>query len=122
MCECGNAQWHPNYLVLMADGLVAQDLITTIKEHHRGAHVFLAETMDDALAAIRDVKFLVVAFVSARPSEFSGSALAEAIRARNGRVMLLGVEAERKGPSAEWDVLYQPFSTESVVAQLQNVA
>ena len=104
----------------MAEGLIAQDLSMTIKDYDTGARVIVADTAAKARAALADVTSLVVAFIAHRPSEYAGSQLAQTISARGGRVVLLGAEAEATGPSDDWGVLYQPFSTECVLEQMPS--
>jgi hypothetical protein len=60
----------------------------------------------------------VVAFVGEGPSRFAGSALAQMIQNRGGRVVLLGDEAEAEGRKAGWPVLDRPFSQSLVLTLL----
>ena len=108
----------PTCLVMMQDTVVAQDLALTIYDCHPDARVIVVPTPDDAVAALEPVSRVLLAFVSARPKSFAGSTLAEAILARGGKVVMLGMEAEETGPTENWCVLPQPFTTDIVMRQL----
>lgn len=106
------------YLIVLRELLIAQDLASTITDRDPTARVLLAATPDEGLAALAAIPRLTAAFVSATPADFASSLLGAAIRARHGRVILLGVEAEASGPSTDWDVLVQPFDTVAVLGVL----
>lgn len=106
------------YLVVLSQPLVAQDLALTIAEHDRSANLIVASTQAEAEAALIMVARLEMAFVADAPSYFMTTPLAYAIRARGGRIVLLGQEAEMAGPTQEWNVLDQPFTTDAVVKLL----
>jgi hypothetical protein len=108
----------PVYLVLIREVLIAQDIAETIAEHVAGAQVIVAGTAAQAITALTPIAAVVIAFVSERPATFAQSELNRAIASRGGRVVLLGVDAELAGPSSAWDVLYQPFTSAAVVAQV----
>ena len=113
-----NVSTQPTCLVMMQDTVVAQDLALTISDCHPDARVIVAATPADALAQLAAVPQIWLAFVSARPRTFAQSAFAKAISARGGKVVMLGVEAEQAGPTVDWCVLPQPFTTEVVVRKL----
>lgn len=112
------AVYASNYLVLVSESLVAQDIAMTIAEYDATAHVITAITLSDAEVALANVTDLKVAFVKARPSNFRGSALDLAISQRGARLVMLGIEAESIGPTPDFDVLSQPFDTDAVLAKL----
>lgn len=108
----------PAYLVVVNEYLIAQDIALTINDHDPGAKAIIAATAPQALAALSEVPRVVVAFIAEPPNHFARSALAKAIAERGGRVVLLGEEAEELGPIAEWDVLYVPFTTATLIESL----
>ncbi|MES2664505.1 MAG: hypothetical protein V4712_00295 [Pseudomonadota bacterium] len=107
-----------SYLVMVPETLVAQDIALTIADHDPAAEVIFAKSAPEAEKALGTVTALAVAFVADRPSLFVPSALASAIAARGGHVILLGIEAESTGPTPDFDVLYQPFDIDAVIAKL----
>ena len=106
------------YLIVMQQVLIAQDLALTIADHDPRANVIVASTPAEAEAALAPVAHVVIAFVADAPSLFQESTLARTITARGGRVVLLGDEAEDIGPTPQWGVLDQPFSTDAVLKHL----
>jgi hypothetical protein len=108
------------YLIVLRELLIAQDLALTIADHDAAAHVIIASTAAEAVAALQLVAVVAKAFVGIPPDAFAGSDLADAIARRRGRVILLGVEAEEHGPTQGWDILAQPFMTETVMAKLAD--
>lgn len=109
------------YLIVLRELLIAQDLATTITDRDPTARVVLAATPDEAVVALAGIPLVTVAFVSATPGDYVSSSLGPAIKARHGRVILLGFEAEASGPSQDWDVLPQPFDTVAVLGVLGRV-
>lgn len=107
------------YIVRVSETLVAQDLAQTIVDFDPGATVVFATTLQEAVAALDGAAALAVAFISGNPDDVLGCGLSRAITDRGGRVVLLGLEAEARGPSAAFDVLLQPFDTDAVVAKLR---
>ena len=107
-----------NYLIVMREVVIAQDLALTITDSDPGAQVIIAATEAEAVAALGSVQSLVLAFIADRPARFARSGLARAVAQRGGRVVLLGDEAEATGPTKAWDVLEQPFNTDAVLAKL----
>ena len=109
----------PSYLVLVPEMLVAHDIALTISDFDAGAVVICARSKGEAVAALYLVSTLEIAFIADCPGVFLGSDLHSHILAKGGRVVMLGVEAERKGPTSVFDVLCQPFDTEAVIAKLR---
>ena len=109
---------HWAYLVVLGDYLVAQDLAESIACHDPAAEVIVRHTMAEAVAAMESVARIEVAFVGDAPTRFAASQLAQAIRSKGGRVVLLGDEAEATGEAAGWSVLHRPFSLSLVLACL----
>lgn len=108
----------PTYLIVMREVLIAQDIAQTIADHDPGAQVIIALTVAEAIAALEPVTELVIAFIADQPARFGQSVLSVAITARGGRVVMLGEDAETTGPNRNWDVLYQPFTTDAVIERL----
>ena len=106
------------YLIVMQQVLVAQDLALTISDYDASAIVKIAGTHAEAEAALLNIAQMELAFVADAPSRFMQSSLAQSIRARGGRVILLGEEAEEDGPTQHWGVLNQPFTTDAVLQHL----
>ncbi len=109
-----------SYIVIVPETLVAEDLAETIAEFDRAAEVICARTDAAAAAALKALGRVEIAFVASTPRGFVGSTLHEEIVQRGGRVVLMGVEAERTGPTGQFDVLAQPFDTDSVLARLRS--
>ena len=109
------------YLIVVSEMLVAQDIAQTIADFDAAADVIFAKCTAEAEAALAWSDTVAIAFVASRPQNFVGSTLAGAISARGGRVVLLGVEAEATGPTSGFDVLSQPFDTDSLIARLRAV-
>lgn len=110
------------YLIVLADCLVAQDLAETVAVHDRDAEVILRQSLSDAIVALAAVAELALAFVGAGPAEFEASPLAGMIRARGGRVVLIGDDAESAGAAAGYAVLARPFSLSQILAELSRPA
>lgn len=108
------------YLIVLRELVIAQDIAQTIGDVDPAARIIVTATPTEALAALADVDRLAVAFVSALPEQFDDLPLRQAIARRGGRAVLLGHEAETAGPSDKWDVLPQPFSTQTVIAILEK--
>jgi len=111
---------HAVYLIVLRQSLIAQDLSLTINDHDASAQVIITQSPQEALAALKDVLRLEAAFVSIDPGSFAKSLLDHAIAARGGRAVLMGHEAEGLGPTQDWDVLCQPFTTETALDLLQR--
>ena len=109
---------HGAYLVVLDDYLVAQDLAESIAYHDPAAEVIVRHTVAEAVAAMDSVETIEVAFVGEAPARYAGSQLAQMIRSKSGRVVLLGDEAETAGEAAGWSVLHRPFSLSLVLAYL----
>jgi len=107
------------YIVLVTEALVGQDIAQTIADFDPAAHVILVASLAEAEAALAQIDTVAVAFVAGKPHCFAGSHFAAAITARGGRLVLLGVEAEASGPTADFDVLTQPFDTDAVIRKLR---
>lgn len=113
-------QCKATYLIVLRETLVARDLAMMIAEHDPNAEVIIAESLDVAAGALESVKCLSHAFVAANPEKFAGSTLFKAVMERNGRSILLGPEAEAVGPTQDWDVLQQPFFTDTALALIKK--
>jgi hypothetical protein len=113
----------PSYLVVLRHVLVAQDIAQAIAEWDPAAavagRVLVAREPMEALDRLDGVARLAVAFVAAPPAAFRGSVLAALIAARDGRVVLMGEEAEL-APDG-YPVLARPFRTGDVHALLARL-
>lgn len=114
------------YLIAVEDFVVAQDLSDTVREAVPAAVIVTAPGCAAALAAVADQPHLALAFVEAGPDRVAKLRLDEAIRARGGRLVLLGGEAEDAWDSGAatgrlWPVLIRPFSSQAVRSLLRAV-
>ena len=109
-----------SYLVLVQPMLVAVDLWMTIADHAPRAHVVVAQCAAEADLALKSITAIHVAFLGLAPDSVKGQRLADAVRARAGRVVFIGDEADDLGPGPDWTVLRRPFSTACVIAALKG--
>lgn len=107
------------YLIALRHVLVAEDIAQAIREHEPRARVVRAASAEEAAWAVEGVARLRVAFVAADPEGFEASALARAVAARGGRVVLMGEAAEAKGPALGFAVLRRPFDSGAVIGHLE---
>ena len=111
-----------SYLVLVQPMLVAADLWMTIADHAPRARVVVAQSAAEADLALKSITAIHVAFLGLAPESDQGRQLADAVRARAGRVVFIGDEADDLGPGPDWTVLRRPFSTACVIAALNGRA
>lgn len=117
----GGAQGaRPGFLVMVRNGLVAQDLSDTLREMDPSAEVLAARTCDEALMLLAGRSAIEIAFVEADPAQLAASALDSELRTRGGILVLLGDAAEDAwhfgGAGAlRWPVLMRPFSSAMVM-------
>jgi len=102
------------YLVVMQHVFIAKDLGMTIADHDPAAKLIIAATHAEAAAALHDVTHLELAFIADAPTQFVTSDLANAIRLRGGRIVLLGAAATPPDGAGLWAVLEMPFTTEVI--------
>jgi hypothetical protein len=98
--------------------VVAQDIALTIADMDPKARIVTAASEAEALPRLSEVERLAVAFVAQAPRAYEDSALARAVAARGGRVVLMGEEAEGEGEALGYAVLVRPFSTGSILSHL----
>jgi hypothetical protein len=110
------------YLIVLRHVLVAQDIAMTISDTDPEARIVTAASEAEALPRLAGVDRLTVAFVGQAPRAYGESALARAVRARGGRVVLLGEEAEAEGAAMGYAVLVRPFATASILQHLAEGA
>ena len=106
------------YLIVLHECVVLQDIADTITEYDPRAKVIAVTAPDRALAALEGVERLAVAFVEAAPLAFQQTDLAKAIASRGGRTVFFGDAAEDAEVSDRWIVLRRPFSSDIVLAHL----
>lgn len=107
-----------HYLIVLSDCVVLQDLSDTVTEFDAGATVIAVNRVDDALCALEGIAELAVAFIEAAPDGSAGTKLSGAIRARHGRIIYLGDDAEDAREGIRTTVLKRPFSPEIVFRSL----
>ena len=110
------------YFVLVQPGLVAADISATIADYAPRASVIVVQNAAEADQTLKAVQTIHVAFLELAPESDKGWRIAEAVRARGGRLVFIGDEAENLGPGPDWTVLRRPFSTDCVIAALDGRA
>jgi hypothetical protein len=111
------------YLVVMEEMIVAEDLRGAIFEWDPAAEVAIAGTLADAqLIVLEPDQHLVGAFVMVSPRDYLTSWLYPILDASGKHAILLGDDAEIAGAGPHFQVLYGPFSTADVHAQLSRFA
>jgi hypothetical protein len=110
------------YLIVLRHVVVAQDIAMTITDMDPEARIVTAASEAEALPRLAGVEHLAVAFVGQAPRAYQDSALARAVLARGGRVVLMGEEAEAEGAALGYAVLVRPFSTEGILQHLAGGA
>ncbi len=108
------------YLIVLKHVVVAQDIAMSIAEYDPGARVIVVASIHEAPAALADVQEITLAFVGEGPRSYAGSELHQALEARNGRVVLIGEDAELEGEAQGWAVLYRPFSSDAMLEALRE--
>lgn len=108
------------YLIVLRHVLVAQDIALTIAEFDPGARVVTAASVAEAMSLLPSVERLVMAFVGRGPDAYRASPLAQAVKDRGGRVVLMGEEAEEEGEAQGFAVLARPFGTGNIMAHLDG--
>ncbi len=109
------------YLLLVEPGLVATDLTGIISEADLHARVVIARDIAAAHEVLTDARIVASAILDIDPDHGPAEALARAVAARGGRVVLIGDAAEDKAERTRWLVLQRPFTTETVLAVLDGV-
>jgi hypothetical protein len=106
------------YVVMSQDYVVLTDLCDTILEFDPAAHLLHATTLASAIAFISSSERIAVAILEAGPGRISQTGLDTMVRAKGGRLVLLGSDAEEEdeagAPPTRWTVLTRPFSAEAV--------
>lgn len=108
------------YLIVLRHVLVAQDIAMTIAEFDPAARIVTAASGAEAMSLLAGVGRLAMAFVGAGPGAYRASPLAQAVRERGGRVVLMGDEAEEEGEAEGFAVLARPFGTGNILAHLDG--
>jgi hypothetical protein len=109
-----------SYLLLMDAGVIACDLTQIILSHDPDATVTFVRTAEAARKHVDNVAALEGAILSLGPAKVAASGLDTAIRAKGGRLHLIGDEADAWPDRAGWSVIDRPFSTESLLAVLNG--
>lgn len=103
-----------SYLILVQPMLVAVDIGQAIADFVPRANVIIVQSATEAGEALKLAKNIHVAFLGLAPESDKGWHLAVAVRARGGRVVFIGDEAEDRGPGQDCMVLERPFGTDAV--------
>jgi len=107
------------YLIAVRNFVVLQDLSDTVREFDPSACLLTAGDCCSALSTLRCHDRITLAFIEGGPTRIAHLSLDAEIRARGGRLILLGDEAEDAWDSAggkapRWPTLLRPFSAQAV--------
>jgi hypothetical protein len=107
------------YVVMTQDLVVLQDLSDTIAEFDPQADVFRAITLASAVDMIGSMERISVVFLEAGPGWITRAGVDAMVRARGGRLVLLGDDAEDESDAggdetSRWTLLARPFSARTV--------
>lgn len=111
------------YLIAVHNVVVLQDLADTVRDFDPSATILTATNCAEALARLRSLERLTFAFIEAGSRRIADSRIDAEIRRRDGRIVLLGNEAEDEWDSGHpaarrWPILVRPFSSRTVVSML----
>jgi hypothetical protein len=109
-----------SYLILMDAGVIACDLTQIVLFYDPQATVTLVQTVAAAAAHVDGSARLTTAILWIGPGAAVASGLEAAIRAKGGRLHLIGDDAETEDEGERWSVILRPFSTESIIAVLKR--
>jgi len=109
------------YLIEVRDYVVLTDLIGSVHDFDPGSHILTATGIGEAVAQLRSVDRLAIAFLEAGPRRVAQLKLDVEIRQRGGRLVLLGDDAEDEweassSPSHRWPTLLRPFTSQTVLS------
>ncbi len=108
------------YMLVMEAGVIACDLAQIVLYFDPQATVTLVQGIASAMAHVERTSRLTTAILSIGPDAVSASGLDAAIRAKGGRLHLIGDEAENAPAQDRWSVIMRPFSTDSIIAVLKR--
>jgi hypothetical protein len=108
------------FVLAVRDFLILNDLDDTIRDFDPLAMVVTLSDLDTALERIRSFDRITLAFLEAGPARLAASGLDTALAERQGRIVLLGDEAEDEWEAGHrrWPTLLRPFSTGCILAQI----
>ena len=109
------------YLVIEPNPLLMLDLAEMLEFEDEQAVVIAERNAGAALALVNSVESIKLALVAAGPGDFDNSALAQVIRQKGGRVVLMGDQAEAFGEEMGYSVLHRPFSQSQFLAMLSEL-
>ena len=101
--------------------LVAVDIGQAIADFVPRANIIIVQRASEAGEALKSVESIHVAFLGLAPDSEKGRHLADAVRARGGRLVLIGEEAEDQVPGRDWTLLERPFDTDAVLMAIKGV-
>ncbi|MDI3335567.1 hypothetical protein QKW60_04040 [Defluviimonas aestuarii] len=108
------------YVIAVHDFVVLKDLEDTVREFDPTATVLTTTSCDEAITKIRTQDQLAMVFIEAGPVYISAVRMDELVRARGGRIVLLGDDAEDEWDEGRsprrWPTLQRPFSSQSVLS------
>ena len=109
------------YVVMATDYVVLRDLVETVRDFSPGAEIVASDRLDLVRELVSAVDRIAIAFLEAGPSRIARDGVEIAIRARGGRLVLLGDDAEDEceamaRAARAWPILRRPFSTRMVKA------
>lgn len=118
MSDCGRKAI---YVVVLGQVVVAQDIAQAISGFDPQATIITTPRREDAVAALAGMEGrLEFAFMNTPPRLLPQDLLADAARARGGRIVLIHDEAETGGEGEGYLVLARPFTTDLVIDMLRR--
>lgn len=110
-----------SYLILVQPMLVAVDISQAIADFVPNAKVIIVQSDTEASDALKTVENIHVVFLGLAPGSDKGWRLAEAVRARGGRLVFIGDEAEDQGSGPYGAVLERPFDNDAVCSAIKGL-
>ncbi|MCB2116983.1 MAG: hypothetical protein KDE00_11965 [Rhodobacteraceae bacterium] len=112
-------QSRDTYVIAVRDYVVLADLCDTIRDLDPRAVVLSTADPGEVPNLVQQEAHLSAVLIEAGPSEVCGTLLNMAVRARGGRLILLGDDAEEAWEaarlvSAPWPTLLRPFTADIV--------
>ncbi|SFA88170.1 hypothetical protein SAMN05421688_1446 [Poseidonocella pacifica] len=110
-----------NFLIVLRQLLVAEDIADTLCDRFPGAQVERTRGAEEALQRIEAGLRADLAFVEMSPAEFDRSDLKQALLLQGARIILLGDAAELAEEAEGFPVLRRPFSTVALLRVIDGL-
>lgn len=110
-----------NFLIVVSNAVVAEDIAETIMERYPGARIMACKTPDEAVSRWSSFtgRTLTGVIVAAHPEDLQNSGLQDRLDGHSARAILL-TSREAPPPVPGWQVLPIPFSEDVLVAALDR--